>query len=44
MEDKEKIEVIYVQPMKPPEIRQINDELSAMQELVGGYIELLKQY
>ncbi|MGN0394843.1 MAG: DUF3846 domain-containing protein [Coprococcus sp.] len=39
MEDKEKIEVIFVQPMKPPEIRQISDELSAMQELVGGYIE-----
>lgn len=39
MEDKERIEVIFVQPMKPPEIRQISDELSAMQELVGGYIE-----
>ena len=43
MEDKERIEVIFVQPMKPPEIRQISDELSAMQELVGGYIDVNSQ-
>lgn len=37
----EKIRVIYKEPGKPAEVREIPNTLEAMQEAVGGYIETL---
>lgn len=39
MNDKETIEVIWVQPEKVPQVIEIGNDLESMQELVGGYIE-----
>ena len=39
MTDKNFISVILIEPGKEPKTVQIEDELKAMQELVGGYIE-----
>ena len=36
---KEKITVIVKEPHKEPELKTIRNDLSTMQELVGGYIE-----
>lgn len=32
---------VYVQPQKPPEIKEIGDDLKSLQEAVGGYIEAI---
>lgn len=37
----EKIRVIYKEPGKPAEVREIPNTLEALQEAVGGYIETL---
>lgn len=39
MSDKYYIDVLLVQPMKKPEVVQMEDSLEAMQKMVGGYIE-----
>ena len=39
MEDNSKITVIFVQPMRTAKIIEIDNELEAMQKLVGGRIE-----
>lgn len=33
------VKVLVFEPLKPPEIRYIRDELEDMQSIVGGYIE-----
>ena len=39
MNDDKKLEVIWVQPMREPQVIEIDNDLEAMQELVDGYIE-----
>ena len=39
MNDDNKIEVIWVQPMREAQVIEIGNDLESMQELVGGYIE-----
>ena len=39
MNDDNKIEVIWVQPMKEAQVIEIGNDLASMQELVDGYIE-----
>ena len=36
-----KITVVVKEPNKTPEVKEIEDTLEAMQEVVGGYIELV---
>lgn len=38
-EEKEMISVLYVEPGKYPKVKEIEESLEAMQELVGGDIE-----
>ena len=33
------MQVLVVEPERRPEVREINDSLSAMQEIVGGLIQ-----
>lgn len=35
------IRVVVIEPTKPPELREIETGLEPLQELVGGYIEML---
>lgn len=35
------IRVVVIEPTKPPELREIKGDLKTLQELVGGYIEML---
>lgn len=37
--DENKIDVIYVEPMKEAKVIEINEDLDSMQKLVGGRIE-----
>ena len=39
MNDDKKLEVIWVQPMREPQLIEIDNDLESMQELVDGYIE-----
>ena len=39
MSDKVYIDVLLIQPLKKPEVVQMEDSLEAMQKMVGGYIE-----
>ena len=39
MNDNKKLEVIWVQPMREPQLIEIDNDLESMQELVDGYIE-----
>lgn len=39
----EKIKVVAVRPRTAPEVIEIENELEPMQELVGGYIEILNR-
>ena len=39
MNDDNKIEVIFVQPMREAQVIEIDNDLEPMQELVDGYIE-----
>lgn len=39
MEDNSKLKVIFVQPMRTAKVIEIDNELDAMQKLVGGSIE-----
>ena len=39
MSERTTIDVIMVEPMKPPKMVTLNDNLEAMQEAVGGWIE-----
>ena len=39
IEEKNKISVLLVEPFKEPKMIEIEDDLDAMQEIVGGYIE-----
>ena len=39
MNDDKKLEVIWVQPMREPQVIEIDNDLESMQELVDGYIE-----
>ena len=39
MNDDNKIEVIWVQPMREAQVIEIDNDLESMQELVDGYIE-----
>ena len=39
MNDDDKIEVIWVQPMREAQVIEIDNDLESMQELVDGYIE-----
>lgn len=36
-----KITIVVKEPGKTPEVKEIDDTLEAMQEVVGGYIELV---
>ena len=38
-EEKNKIEVIVIEPEKEPKVVEITDDLKSMQKLVGGWIE-----
>ena len=35
------MDVVYKEPGKKPEIREINKDLETMQSLVGGYVEFV---
>lgn len=37
----EKMEVLIVEPMKRPRVETIDSDLKKMQEIVGGYIEVI---
>ena len=37
--NKEKIEILVVEPEKKPYVKKIDNSLQAMQEIIGGYIE-----
>ena len=39
MSDKVYIDVLLIQPLKKPEVVQMEDSLESMQKMVGGYIE-----
>ncbi len=39
MDENNKIEVLYIMPMREPMLVEIDDNLESMQELVGGRIE-----
>lgn len=39
MSERTTIDVIMVEPMKPPRMVTLNDDLESMQEAVGGWIE-----
>ena len=39
MTERTTIDVIMVEPMKPPRMVTLNDNLESMQEAVGGWIE-----
>lgn len=39
MEDNSKLKVVFVQPMRTAKVIEIDNELDAMQKLVGGSIE-----
>ena len=36
------MKILYKEPGKAPEIREIENDLKPMQELVGGYIETVR--
>lgn len=36
------MKILYKEPGKAPEIREIENDLKPMQELVGGYIEMVR--
>ncbi len=38
----EKIRVVVFEPGKPGEVRDIDNDLKAMQAIVGGYIEIVR--
>lgn len=39
MGENDKLKVLYIEPMKTPQIVEIDGDLESMQNLVGGYIE-----
>lgn len=42
--DTETISALLVQPNKPPEVVEIDNNLTALQDIVGGYIEVCKPF